>query len=116
MIPQLLKGQILNLRLEHDRDQPDKAVWKGSQNGVMSSKALFKFLSKEDNATDTSNWARIWKLNCLPKIRMFVWILLYGRLPTNEYRQHIGLTDDASCLRCQLAPESILHLLRPGLP
>lgn len=96
----------------HNATTTDRLIWRGTKNGVMSSKSFFKFLTRGATSSGTHNWLIIWKLNCLPKIRVFVWLILHGHLPANAYRQHLGLADSDSCPRCHTSSETILHLLR----
>lgn len=46
------------------------------------------------------------------KVEIFVWLLMNQRLVVNEYRVVIGAVKSDMCDRCQLAPESLIHLFR----
>lgn len=68
-------------------------------------------VSKEIRA-NTNQWRWIWRLQYPQKLRLFVWLLIHGRLAVNMYRNHIGATTSSWCDRCHDDEESILHMLR----
>lgn len=111
MIPSHLLTKIRNIQLNGSREE-DKIVWKGSKGGIISSKSFFQFLSKEDDEQPDFNWNIIWKLDCPQKLRFFMWLVVHGRLPTNEYRVKIGIEGVEDCNICLLAIDSLDHLLR----
>jgi len=56
----------------------------------------------------------IWKSNCTPKIKFFIWLILVDRLNTKTVltRRHIAVHDDDICVMCHTgATETIEHLL-----
>lgn len=50
-----------------------------------------------------------------PRIKAFMWKLCHGRLMTNEKRSKLHITDNATCPRCGLQVESMMHVLRDCL-
>ena len=100
--------RIKQTRLSNIVNTEDKIQWKSSSNGIISSKSFFKFLAGEDEEDSGIEWKRIWKVDCLQKLRL----VMHKRLPTNVYYNRIGMEVDNKCGRCQIHKESMDHLLR----
>lgn len=90
-------------------------IWRGSVNGVPTSKAFYNFITRTDSEDLPQTWNWIWKIPCPQKIRFFIWLAKHERLPTNEYRVKLGLSSTDLCLRCNQHSESIIHVLRDCL-
>ncbi|XP_039128406.1 uncharacterized protein LOC120264644 [Dioscorea cayenensis subsp. rotundata] len=56
-------------------------------------------------------WNLIWKLLVPPRVKIFVWKLAHGKLPTGNYLYNINIGPDTSCTLCGLFPETADHLL-----
>jgi hypothetical protein len=55
----------------------------------------------------------MWKSNCMPRIKFFVWLVLVDRLNTKTMlqRRHINIQGDANCVMCNAGVhETIEHL------
>lgn len=52
----------------------------------------------------------IWKMNCLNKIKIFIWQCLYDRLTCRAYLAHIGINIDPICPICKKEEEFIPHI------
>ena len=91
--------------------RPDKLAWILDPKGRFSAKSVF-ICSQPNlviNNTDTT-WIRLWKLNMHERLKMFVWRIGAGSLPTNlNFVQKIGV-GDPKCPLCQLDDESPIHL------
>ncbi|KAG8493182.1 hypothetical protein CXB51_010592 [Gossypium anomalum] len=57
-------------------------------------------------------WRLMWKLQTLPKIRIFCWCLDHEILPMNEKIASIRSGFDSTCLRCGLEKETLIHALK----
>lgn len=62
---------------------------------------------------DTSNlWAKLWKLEIHDMLKMFLWRLMAGVLPTREIlAERIGIRD-RSCVICGEEIETSFHLFK----
>lgn len=56
-------------------------------------------------------WSIIWKLPVLPRIKVFIWKLALGRLPTSAYMYHLNIGPNSNCPFCGLVPEDGEHLI-----
>ena len=63
---------------------------------------------KPDQEPWKFNW--IWKLDVMPKIRIFLWQLCHNALPTRAALLHKGIYIDPVCPACLLDVEDIEHL------
>lgn len=52
----------------------------------------------------------IWNLELPPRIKLFLWILIHGRLLTNQRRHSLEFTETAACSTCRQATDSIEHV------
>lgn len=52
-----------------------------------------------------------WKVDVIPRVKMFCWIMMHERLLTNEDMVRRGISNDNSCLICNNGEENLLHLL-----
>ena len=53
----------------------------------------------------------VWRATVLPKVKLFYWLGLHGRLWTGDRRKRHGLQDDDLCALCDQASETTDHLL-----
>ncbi|MBA0784600.1 hypothetical protein Gotri_026427, partial [Gossypium trilobum] len=57
-------------------------------------------------------WKALWKLDTLPKIRVFTWRVGHEILPTNSKIATIRQGFDKGCQRCGAESETVLHVLK----
>ena len=55
--------------------------------------------------------AHIWKVQCPPKLRHFLWQVLSGCVPVTENLRKRGINCDSGCARCGAMEETINHTL-----
>lgn len=53
----------------------------------------------------------LWRAAVPPKVKLFFWLALHGRLWTAERRMRHGLQPSATCAMCDQSEETIDHLL-----
>lgn len=100
----------------------DRLVWNYVKDGKFSVKMAYHVMVEErrrqedSNTGQTSgvenrNWQAIWKLNLLPKVRMFLWRLCRNILPlaVELYRRHI--IPNPFCAYCTSKVETSAHVL-----
>lgn len=88
-IPPNLKGQWDNLRKHLKGTTPtsiqeeDTFAWDPSE-GCYTVKTGYKALQDQQNHQDWAHWKSVWKIESLPKIKMFIQTLLKGKILTSE--------------------------------
>ncbi|GLT29227.1 hypothetical protein SLA2020_041070 [Shorea laevis] len=92
LLPNNVVAQILVTPISVFQQQEDTMFWNGSSDG--------------------ESWKWIWKLQCIEKIKLFVWLLCKNRVPTNSVRFERHFATTPICPRCEQSPETPLHLLR----
>jgi hypothetical protein len=54
----------------------------------------------------------LWHIPTPEKIKFFLWTDIHDTLPTKSMLSHRGMLQNASCPRCNIDDETILHCLR----
>uniref|UniRef100_A0A803NGM9 CCHC-type domain-containing protein n=1 Tax=Cannabis sativa TaxID=3483 RepID=A0A803NGM9_CANSA len=88
-------------------DIEDKIMWHYSKNGEYTVKSGYKMatsLASEQYQSDDQMcvdwWKALWRLKIPPKIKHFVWKLVYNWIPTNANLAKRGVDVDNICVRC----------------
>ncbi|CAN1343203.1 Putative ribonuclease H protein At1g65750 [Linum perenne] len=90
----------------------DAIVWGLEVSGRFSVKTtywLVKEIAEEDSDTI---WKKVWSWEGPAKIKHFIWLVMHGKVITNEERRRRHLSPDAICPECQDPCESMDHILR----
>ena len=66
----------------------------------------------DDPKEYTGNWGWIWKINTLPRISAFLWLVCHERILTKSLLFKCKITPDDICTLCKATQESPLHILR----
>ncbi|OMO68562.1 reverse transcriptase [Corchorus capsularis] len=85
----------------------------GMMNQALLAKMGWKLENEDPGETSMDiGWKKIWRLDVPPRVKHFLWLVRHGRLLTKLacFRRHI--TSIATCSRCGVADESVLHVLR----
>jgi hypothetical protein len=94
--------------------QTDFPNWNSTNDGNFSLKSAYSLIM--DKTTTERNVSKlfqlVWEWRGPNRIRSFLWKVAHGRLMTNQERVKIGISNDDSCSRCQLGPETVMHVLR----
>uniref|UniRef100_A0A803Q185 RNase H type-1 domain-containing protein n=1 Tax=Cannabis sativa TaxID=3483 RepID=A0A803Q185_CANSA len=100
-------------------DLDDKILWHYCKNGEYSVKSGYRMAcelkaerQQSDDHLAVQWWRKLWRLKIPPKIKVFVWKLAHGWLPTSTVlaKRHVSTTD--GCSRCSLHnSETIFHAL-----
>ena len=86
--------------------------WGASSNGTFSVKSAYELLDDPIGNGDHSFWCLAWSWKGPHSIRVFLWLLLHGRLKTKKELNRRHLIDSTQCDRCGGPVEDILHTLR----
>ncbi|MBA0787677.1 hypothetical protein Gotri_026381 [Gossypium trilobum] len=97
-----------------DEGQGDKIIWFHNPHGCFTSKSAYSWLLLKEMGYDPHRffWKAFWKLDTLPKIRVFTWRVGHEILPTNEKIASIRHGFDKGCPRCGAEAETLLHALK----
>ncbi|GLT58280.1 hypothetical protein SLA2020_311850 [Shorea laevis] len=114
LLPRTVIEQILAIMISLFGQQMDEVFWNGSPDRTFSVKSAFCLLQQHrvSRIQHRRNWKWIWKLQCLEKIKLFVWLLWRGRVLTNSIRFERHFAATPVCPRYAQGVETPLHLLR----
>jgi ribonuclease HI len=114
---------ILNIPLRNGGGE-DFYAWNHEVSGVYSVKSAYRALvnQKERSApdegtvTETSTteqqmWAALWKLNVVPKVRVFWWRVLRGILPDECTLKRRHIKQMSTCSICLAMDEDLMHAM-----
>ncbi|KAJ0975854.1 hypothetical protein J5N97_017819 [Dioscorea zingiberensis] len=109
--PDWLVDHITSLPINYEEEQTE---WKWMHNtkGKSLTAAIYDEFRLKDQSNLWPGWPKLWRLNVVPKIAIFLWKYLHGRLPTNSFLYHIGVGPDTPCPLCNLGPETNSHLFQ----
>lgn len=93
----LLAAKIQSIQIP-EVDREDMLIWKPSATGKLTMKAAFEYYrEKEEEMT----WLKlIWKRFLPPKISVFIWRLLWHKLPTEDNLRKRGMVLTSCCSNC----------------
>ena len=88
----------------------DKLIWVVGLKGKFSVKSAFKLFQSPVVTDAVVNWSALWKLKIHDRLKMFIWRIASGILPTKQNLvQRLGF-GDSKCPLCQTEDESLEHL------
>ena len=89
-------------------DQPDKTIWKWTNDGNYTPASAYNFLFQ--SLIPCQHLADIWQFKATPKCKLHAWIILRNRALTADYLAKRGWPHDARCKLCNSDPETVVHL------
>lgn len=99
-----------------NKEDSDRIRWAHHQSGDFSAKNIYNFpiTRNPDNENDIDfPWKKIWKLQTLPRIRLFIWKLIQKALPTSSRLAAHNPEASHECQMCNNhAMETENHLFR----
>ncbi|GLT37826.1 hypothetical protein SLA2020_121150 [Shorea laevis] len=113
-IPVEIKECIRAIPLQYFSNQQDNFSWSLSSNGLFQSSSAY-CLAKNIFSAQHESWNWIWKINTLPKIHHFIWLLNHGKLLTKDMLYDWGIGDSNLCPVCNTSLETIDHVFRECL-
>ncbi|KAA3470678.1 reverse transcriptase [Gossypium australe] len=111
-----LKDQICNIPIAH-AGHADQRIWFHNPYGFYSTKTAYSWmmLKRVGFGPHRFFWKMTWKLNTLPKIRIFCWRMGHEILPTYDKIASIKSGFDSLCPRCGQGRETLIHALKDFL-
>ncbi|GLT46558.1 hypothetical protein SLA2020_203020 [Shorea laevis] len=109
-----LVDAIRAIPLSNSLQNEDSMFWAGTRDGCFSVKSAYQIIQEQRNLQFSNDqaWSWIWRLSCTERIRMFVWLLIRGRVLTNSLCFAWHILSSPICPQCESSIETPLHLLR----
>lgn len=94
----------------------DRWVWTLSSTGSARPASVYAFLDEGPSQLSVSPEERkilkmVWRLNTVPKVRLFVWKVFHNILPTRFLLASRGILQSSSCCMCGYQMETCDHAL-----
>lgn len=90
----------------------DTLSWRQSKDGEFSTASAYMLANTNENQDDPFTGEWIWKLDTLPRIQSFLWLLHHSSVPVKEMLANRGIECNIACPLCRNANKIVLHLLR----
>ena len=102
---------VLWNRLQQVRlaDQEDTVSWRFTANGTYSASSAYDV--QFHGSFGDQNWDTIWRAKVENKTKIFVWLLLQRRLPTNDRVIKHGGQANPICQLCHIGDETTTHIM-----
>ncbi|WOL07415.1 hypothetical protein Cni_G16156 [Canna indica] len=93
------------------RSVKDKWIW--CSNGDLNCKSAYNFVAERKHVVEKPNvnWNTLWSLKVIPRVKNFIWKLLWGRIPTSCYLSGISKISPSHCYVCGKYEDSARHIL-----
>ncbi len=89
-------------------DDKDEVRWRWDNSGRFSVRSLYKFL--QDGGVPERRWSQLWSISTPLKVKIFVWLVLKGRVLTADNLFKRGWNGEGRCALCTDDDETIGHL------
>lgn len=111
ILPPEVVQEIVGIPLPRT-SKPDRLVLAPDPTGNFTIKSTYTHLiNSQQNLTPNWPWLNLWKLKTLPRIKFFLWLLIWDRLLTASLLCKRGELNSPICPCCDLAEEITSHLL-----
>jgi hypothetical protein len=109
LVPSSIIQKMHAIVLPHDSYGEDVQLWPGNRAGNFTVSVAYHLITREMTYIVDKTWTRVWKIDCIERIKVFIWQLIHDRLLTKAKlaRWHLG---DPFCVNCIHFEESIIHL------
>lgn len=104
--------QILDEHKLDIRDGLDMIHWGYQTLGQFNVKEVADLASGSTNLPTEKRWCKLWGQGHWPKITLFLWLLMRGRILTWENLRRRGMLGSSVCVMCQKVEKTIEHLLQ----
>ncbi|XP_026452212.1 uncharacterized protein LOC113352628 [Papaver somniferum] len=113
LITSLFSQDVVNkiLALRINTSKHDTVMWAHTRNGIFTIKSAYKvYMNESITPEDASFWKKVWSLDCLPKIKFFMWNFFAYMLSVNSLLMLYNPAVDDSCPLCKNESETVMHL------
>ncbi|CAL1407041.1 unnamed protein product [Linum trigynum] len=115
-LPMEIQQQITALAVDPLATSDDSLLWRPTSNGRFSTKSAYHLMMPSPQGGDHKLWKMLWNLPVPERIRCFMWLLVLGKISSNEAHCQRHLTTESDCYRCAGRVETILHIFRECPP
>nr|POE61120.1 putative ribonuclease h protein [Quercus suber] len=112
VFPNCILNAVRAIPLRRFAEREDHRSWISSLNGEFDPKNAYLLAIDDNLETSDFHGKWIWKLQSLPKIKIFLWKCLHMSLPVKAILAYRGFGDLGGCDSCTELDESIIHVLR----
>ncbi|KAJ1389127.1 Reverse transcriptase zinc-binding domain [Sesbania bispinosa] len=111
-LPQDIISELMAIRGPWEELGDDSLVLKHSPDGTFNIKSAYEMLSDYSPSDYNSNFLKpLWKWPGPPRIKLFLWKVMLGKLLCNAERRIRNMSTENNCTRCHDAPETVIHVL-----
>lgn len=91
--------------------EEDKLLWKGKNSGAFLVKSSYS-INFLDEKEDDRTWAKLWEMKIHKRLKMFIWRIKAGVLPTKDRMAARFVGMDIRCMLCDASVESCFHIFK----
>lgn len=98
----------------HPTTLHDQLIWRPSPNGNYTVKSSYKLASQIvdlQHLHQPGEWQLIWNLKAPPRVKLMVWRACRSCLPTRDQLRQRGIQASPTCVLCNNAAETAMHVL-----
>ncbi|KAL8138904.1 hypothetical protein V2J09_004905 [Rumex salicifolius] len=102
------------IRIDTEANVNDSIHWKHFASGDYDVASTYRVCAQDRIHTTPASpfFKTIWKLAVPARVKMFLWIVLKGKLVTNSEHHRRHLVPSNLCSICMRSPENLIHLFR----
>lgn len=102
------------------RQHSDIWAWAWDRHGLFSVRSAYRKLSEQQNSDDhlasnadgkEASWKALWRLQVMPKIRIFWWRVMKNLLPSCGEMRRRHMKETSNCPLCGHEMETLFHAL-----
>lgn len=112
MLPPNIIVQLRSVMVDSSAANKPSPLWNLTASGDFTTKSAYVASQELSWQPVDPIWEKVWLLPVAERIKTCTWLLVKGRLLTNQERKRRGLTSDDSCSLCHGGTESLNHVLR----
>lgn len=87
-------------------------IWNHSSYKTSIASSVYDFISRSSNSDVLLlGWSLIWKLRVMPRVKIFIWKLAHGRIPTGALLYQLNIGPISSFTLCGLWEKNSDHSL-----
>lgn len=109
-IRNLLYKELQKRKIDKRRGS-DQIRWGYDNSGNFNIKEASSIKRGDNNMPTDKKWVWLWTQGLWPKITLFIWLLLKGRVLTWDNIRKRGMTGPSKCVLCNKAKETMDQLL-----
>ncbi|XP_039052568.1 uncharacterized protein LOC120194297 [Hibiscus syriacus] len=107
LVPEHICYKIADVCPPNSAFGEEKPGWRWELNHNFTIRSVYKVLLSSMPNDNGVHWSNVWSLNVLQRIRTFLWLVVHGRLLTNDERFMRHMATSNSCELCHNEVEDI---------